>query len=265
MERRKIVRFVVGAAAIMLLPALAGCTGWTSADRTAAPRLTAHKDTTGLRWTHVAYTAVAAPRQTAYNDDTGFRWTHVDHSTALRPIAYNEYYYYQDVKVYYHVHTGYYYYFYNDGWWRTKQRPDFLYLDENRRQSIVIRSEQPYARHAHHLRKYPAQPIPPGHARNLAPPPNQLHNNGVGNGVVKPGNQPQPQPHLQPVHQAKPQSQPVHPAKPQPQPVQQAKPQPVPVQPAKPQPVPQSAGQGKSKAVQPCNTGGKGKGTGACG
>lgn len=261
MERRKLVRLVVGAAAIVLLPALAGCAGHYTQAR-------------------------------------------VVHTTAPRPMAYYEYYYYPDVMVYYHIHTGYYYYFFNKEWRRTRQRPGFLYLDDRRRQSVVIRDAQPYAQHAEHRKKYPAQPIPPGHARNQVPVPNLNRNPGIGNGVVQPGHQPQSQPQnrgvgngvAQPRYQPQPQNtgtgrgaaqpvtlpqpqntgagqgqarnQPQPQAQPQAQPKAQMhpQPQPQPVRQAQPQPVPQSGGQNKAKAVQPCDAGkSKGKTAGACG
>ena len=202
-------------------------------------------------------------------------------TTPHQPVYYYDYYYYPDVAIYYHVHTGYYFHFYNGSWRRTRQRPQYVRLDDRGRRSVVIREEVPYARHQEHRRQFGN----PGNARwgsGQGPGPDRNYKDRIGRrgdgyewqregnpqaqgggqvqtpnggGQVRGKGQPQPQPQSQTQSQPQPQPQPQ--LKPRPQPKQQSRSRP------KPQSRPQPQSRPKSKAEPGCPSGsGKGKGAG---
>lgn len=64
------------------------------------------------------------------------------------------YYYYPNVNVYFHIHTGHYYYRTGSAWHRSRSLPRHIKLDRHRRRHIYIREPRPYDRNREHRREY---------------------------------------------------------------------------------------------------------------
>ncbi len=70
------------------------------------------------------------------------------------PDSYYEYYYYPDVNVYFHIHTGFYYYHHGGVWHRSRRLPSHFRLKRHHRRRLYIRGPRPHDRNREHRREY---------------------------------------------------------------------------------------------------------------
>lgn len=75
-------------------------------------------------------------------------------SDYARPSHHYDYYYYPQVGVYFHLHSGHYFYRKNQVWLRVKVLPKHLYLDHRDRRHLVIRNARPYLKYQQHKKQY---------------------------------------------------------------------------------------------------------------
>jgi len=71
------------------------------------------------------------------------------------PSSYYDYYYYPDVNVYFHIHTGYFYHQDGGAWRRSRSLPRHIHLSRRHRRRVSIRGQRPYDRNREHRRRYP--------------------------------------------------------------------------------------------------------------
>ena len=70
------------------------------------------------------------------------------------PFYHNDYLYYPNLAVYFHVHSGHYYYRHDSRWIRSRHLPKKIYLDHRHRRRLVIREKEPYRHHHKHRKRY---------------------------------------------------------------------------------------------------------------
>ncbi|MCB1764199.1 MAG: hypothetical protein KDI27_13815 [Gammaproteobacteria bacterium] len=70
----------------------------------------------------------------------------------------DEYYYYPNVGVYFHLFSGDYYYRDHDHWLRVRELPRHIHLDHRVRQNVVIREREPYRDYHRHQEQFRSPP-----------------------------------------------------------------------------------------------------------
>lgn len=76
------------------------------------------------------------------------------HSYYEHPLNQDDYYYYPNSNVYFHIYSGNYYYRNNNQWIRNRHLPKHTYLDQRVRRQLVVKEKEPYHHHREHKQKY---------------------------------------------------------------------------------------------------------------
>ena len=72
------------------------------------------------------------------------------HSHYSHPFNQDDYFYYPNSDVYFHMYSGNYYYRNDNQWIRSRHLPKQTYLDQRVRRQLVIKETEPYHHHREH-------------------------------------------------------------------------------------------------------------------